>query len=199
MALLGDRMTLAVILLCCASPNSWVSPNTQTGSSPQQNPPSTDKPSASAPAQPTASAPAKAKHHRHKKRVADPCTTTSSTPAATQSGETAAHAAPTNCPPPKVIVRQGGTSEPSIQLAGKPSTDDQSQQNETTKKLGETGENLKKIEGRQLTSDQQDMLNQIKQFMEQSKSATDARDLDRAYKLAVKAELLSEELVKPKQ
>jgi len=96
-------------------------------------------------------------------------------------------------------VRQGGTSEPSIQLAGKPSKDDQAQRNETIQSLGTSGQNLKNIEGRQLTPDQQDMVNQIKQFMEQSKSATNAGDLDRAHTLAEKAEALSKELVKPKQ
>jgi hypothetical protein len=63
--------------------------------------------------------------------------------------------------------------------------------------LGSTEENLKKIAGRQLSSDQQDMVNQIRQFMEQSKAAVEDGDLDRARTLAWKAQVLSEELVKP--
>jgi hypothetical protein len=95
-------------------------------------------------------------------------------------------------------VRHGGTSEPSIQLAGGPVGDKASQERDNANQmLGSTEENLKKIAGKQLTSNQQDMVNQIRQFMEQSKSAVAAGDLDRARTLAWKAHLLSEELVKP--
>ena len=41
------------------------------------------------------------------------------------------------------------------------------------------------------------MKNQIAQFMEQSKTAAGAGDLDRAHNLALKARLLSDELLKP--
>jgi hypothetical protein len=60
-----------------------------------------------------------------------------------------------------------------------------------------TEANLKKIADRQLTPAQQDMVNQIQQFMDQSKNSVQSGDLDRARTLAWKAELLSEELVKP--
>ncbi len=60
-----------------------------------------------------------------------------------------------------------------------------------------TEENLKKIEGRQLSPSQQEMKNQINQFMEQSKTAAVAGDLDGAHNLALKAHLLSDELLKP--
>jgi hypothetical protein len=60
-----------------------------------------------------------------------------------------------------------------------------------------TQENLSKVEGRQLNPSQQEMVTQIKQFMEQSKTASASGDLDRAHSLALKAHLLSEELVKP--
>jgi len=63
--------------------------------------------------------------------------------------------------------------------------------------LGATEENLKKIAGRKLSSNQQDVVNQIHQFMEQSKTATAAGDLNRARTLAWKAQMLSEELAKP--
>ncbi len=65
--------------------------------------------------------------------------------------------------------------------------------------LETTQANLKKIAGQQLSSNQQDMVNQIRQFMDQSKAAVDAGDLDRARTLAWKAQLLSEELVKPEK
>lgn len=97
-------------------------------------------------------------------------------------------------------MQQGGTSEPGIQLAGGPGGDPSAHQRDTVNRLlGPTEQNLKQIAGHQLTSDQQDMLNQIHQFMEQTKSAVADGDLERAGKLAGKAQELSEELAKPPQ
>lgn len=97
-------------------------------------------------------------------------------------------------------MRQGGTSEPSIQLAGSANGSQASHQRDTANRmLGTTEENLKKIAERQLSSNQQEMVNQIRQFVEQSKTAVAAGDLERARNLAWKAQLLSEELVKPQE
>jgi iron uptake system EfeUOB component EfeO/EfeM len=65
--------------------------------------------------------------------------------------------------------------------------------------LDTTEANLKKLAGKQLTPNQQDMVSQTRQFMQQSKAAVDAGDLERARTLAWKAQVLSEELVKPKE
>ncbi len=104
--------------------------------------------------------------------------------------------APTVCPPPKVIVRQGGTVEPSIQLAGG-AGGDQATRQRANQMLGATEENLKKLAGRQLAANQQDMVKQVHQFEAQSKSAIAAGDFERGRTLAWKAQLLSEELVNP--
>ncbi len=97
-------------------------------------------------------------------------------------------------------MRQGGTSEPSIQLAAGAEGDKAAQErNSTNQMLASTEENLKQIAARTLNSDQQDAVNQIRQFMDQSKSAAAVGDLDRARTLAWKAQLLSQELVKPQQ
>lgn len=97
-------------------------------------------------------------------------------------------------------MRQGGTSEPSIQLVGGPGGEQATQQRNTANQmLAAADENLKKMSGRQLTASQQDMANQVRQFMEQAKAATTAGDLDRARTLAWKAQLLSEELVNPQK
>ena len=105
---------------------------------------------------------------------------------------------PGNCPPSKVVVRQGGTTDPPIQLAGGQSKGQTSQEKATANQMLEsTDENLKKLEGRQLSSTEQDMVTQIKQYMEQSKTAVTAGDSDRARNLAWKAQTLSEELIKP--
>ena len=196
---------------------------------PAQNPPapSQAQPSAATRAKTSAgqtsagqNRPAAAKRPRQKKRVPPPncdsapaasgqaapdsTTPTPGDPPATGTVPTAGTSGtPTpaaNCPPSKVIVRQGGTSEPSIQLAGGTASDQTSHQRDTANQmLGSTEANLKKIAGRQLSSNQQDMVNQIRQFIDQSKAASDAGDLDRARTLAWKAQLLSEELVKPEK
>jgi len=62
--------------------------------------------------------------------------------------------------------------------------------------LGTTDANLKQIAGRQLSATQQDMVNQIRQFVDQSKAAEVDGELERARTLAWKAQVLSEELVK---
>jgi hypothetical protein len=60
-----------------------------------------------------------------------------------------------------------------------------------------TEENLKKAEGRELSPTQREMVSQIKEFLGQSKAAVAAGDLERGHNLALKANLLSDELVKP--
>jgi hypothetical protein len=111
------------------------------------------------------------------------------------SGESSAAATP--CPPPKKVVRNGGSDDPPVQLTGGTTADQALHRSSTEQLRLATEENLKKIEGRQLSPSLQDMKNQINQFMEQSKAADAAGDLDRAHNLALKAHLLSDELVKP--
>lgn len=124
--------------------------------------------------------------------------TTGSTPGsqAQASGTNAA----TNCPPPKIIVRKGGTSDPSIQLAGGAITEESTQKRDAVNQLlGATDENLKKTAALQMSADQQNTIAQTRQFVEQSKAALRAGDLERARTLAWKAELLSEDLIKPQK
>jgi hypothetical protein len=198
----------------------------QEAAPPAQNPTNTSQPPSAAP--PTAAPPAKPSSGqlapkttkpRHKKKVvASNCNSATTAPGQAASGSAspnpapsgqaaAANAAtpgtssaPANCPPSKVIVKQGGTAEPSIQLAGGAGSKQTSQERDTANQmLGTTEANLKQIAGRQLTASQQDMVSQIRQFMEQSKAAVQDGDLDRARTLAWKAQVLSQELVKPSQ
>ncbi|MFZ0758716.1 MAG: hypothetical protein WAM69_02100 [Candidatus Sulfotelmatobacter sp.] len=102
------------------------------------------------------------------------------------------------CPPPKVVVRNGGSDEPTVQLTGGTTAAQALRERSTTEQLAAaTEENLKKIADRQLNPSQQEMVSQIKQFMEQSKTAVAAGELQRGHNLAVKAHLLSDELLKP--
>ncbi|HUO17388.1 MAG TPA: hypothetical protein VMX38_20570 [Verrucomicrobiae bacterium] len=162
----------------------------QNKTQPQQ---SSGSVSTTAPAPANANPKPAAANKRKKKTAAADCPDASpnSTNSTNASKSTAG-----NCPPKIKVVPHGGTSEPSIQLAG---GDQANQQRDTNQMLQSTEDNLKKIEGKQLTSDQQQMVNQVRQFMDQSKSAVHTGDLDRARTLAWKAQVLSEELVKPKE
>jgi hypothetical protein len=193
-------------------------PGTQNSGSPAQSSSSPTKATSSPQTQaPPAKKPVTARPRRRKKAAASNCipapaATTAAPPVAAAPDDPAQDpsravtsnsppaSAPTVCPPPKTIVLQGGTSEPSIQLAGGAVGDQAAQQRHTANQmLGATETNLKKIAGTQLTASQQDMVNQIHQFMDQSKIASSAGDLERARTLAWKAQLLSEELINPQK
>jgi len=115
----------------------------------------------------------------------------------TKPASSASTASQANCPP-KTVIREGGTSEPTIQLLGGPGGQQASNERATTDQLlHSTQDNLNKIAGKTLTSSQQEMITQIQQFVQQSKTALAAGDTERGRNLAMKAHLLSDELVKP--
>jgi hypothetical protein len=83
-----------------------------------------------------------------------------------------------------------------VELAPDVSQQQASREIESTNQLLATSDaNLKKISGRQLSANQVDTVKQIKSYMEQAKTAVNDGDAQRAYNLAVKAKLLSTELV----
>jgi hypothetical protein len=140
-----------------------------------------------------------ATQRRRKKKTA-PCSTSPAALNTTPGNATSAAGNGTTskpCPPPRKVVKNGGSEEPSIQLVGGTNADQASQQRSTEQLTVATDENLKKIAGRQLTPAQQDMVNQVKQFMDQSKAAVAAGNAERGHNLAQKANLLSQELLKP--
>ena len=177
------------------------------------------KPSAQAPSNSTTPTTTKRRRHKKKKKAAlsncgvrptPPVQTSTNSQGATPSdpsagtasasapGQNSAAPDPRDCPPPKRIVRHGGTSEPSIQLAGAPTDNQASHHRDVVNQLlGVTENNLKKVANKQLNSTQQDTLSQARAFVKQSRSAIADGDLDRARTLAWKAETLSEDLIKP--
>ena len=197
-----------------APANSSAPPQNQVQQATPPTPAQTEKPSATAHQQ-TAKHTAAAKRAHSKKRASSSGCGTLPTSAdgggtpGTQSAASAGNADPPAssqasaskpCAPPKTVVRQGGTAEPSIQLAGGPPNDQASQQkNVVNQLLGSTEENLKKISGHQLTADQQSTVAQIRQFIDQSKAATSDGDMERARTLAWKAQTLSQDLVNPQK
>jgi len=116
------------------------------------------------------------KTRKHRKSVAPAQTTTASGPT-------------------KTVVRNGGTNDSSVNLSPGVSPQQASRQQDSTNKLLATSDaNLKKIAGRQLSASQQDTVKQIQSYMYQAKTAANGGDVQRAYNLAVKANLLSAEL-----
>jgi hypothetical protein len=105
---------------------------------------------------------------------------------------------PTGTTPAKTVVKNGGTDEPTVDLSPEVNQKQASEQTmRTDQLLASSDANLKKISGRQLSDGQQDTVKQIKSYMEQAKVAKDDGDVQRAYNLAVKANLLSAELAGP--
>lgn len=184
-------------------------PNQQQGQSPASPRATPSKSGSSAnqeSAQPSKASPAK-KRTRKKKLVVAPCdasnsagqtgTANASDASVAQPGGGSAVPPAKDCPPPKIVVRQGGTAEPSIQLAG---SDQASQKrNAANQMLGSTEANLKKIAGLQLNDTQKGTVVQIRQFVDQSKAALAAGDVERGNTLAWKAQVLSEDLVQPQK
>ncbi len=94
----------------------------------------------------------------------------------------------------RTVISNGGVSAP---VPPAPSPEQVSQQAATEQLLQSTENAIKGIT-RQLSSEEQAMLAQIRDFISQSRSATRDNDFARAHKLATKAHLLSDELVKQK-
>jgi len=198
-------MTLATILvtffLALGPANAAV--QDQTAPAPQAQAPAAQKSSPDA-ASGTQQNPQPApKPHTRRKKVSTPdCSTSAASSSATSTTKSADAPAATQaanpCPPKKVVVKNGGSDEPTVQLNGDTPAAKASNDLSTTEQLRlATEDNLRKIAGRQLSANQQDTVNQIKQFLEQSKAAVDDGDLERGHNLAMKARLLSDELLAP--
>lgn len=212
-------MTLAAILILLAFLSGTVSPShaaqsaeTQTSQPPAsqtiEQSPSAAPYDAKAVPNKRASGSKKtraASRRRRKRSTVPPCQSSSSQTAMANvpAPSDQASAAPTpakDCPPPKIIVRHGGSKEPSIQLAGGPSAEQAAKQrNAINQLLGVSDQNLKRAADMQLSAAQQDTVSQTRQFMEQSKAAMAAGDFERARTFAWKAQLLSEDLAKPEK
>ena len=189
-AVLGSWLSLSLNLGMAAN-----CPQDQTQAVSPPAPQSQTSPPAPASAAPKAPSPNQAKssaeHPRHRKKTAAPACSNNPTPSDANSQSLPP------CPPPKKVVRNGGSNEPNVQFTAGDTAQQAAQQRSTDQLKSATEENLKKIAGRQLAPSQQETVTQINQFLEQSKSAIAEGDLERGHNLALKAQLLSEELVKP--
>jgi len=100
-------------------------------------------------------------------------------------------------PPRRIVVREGSTDEPEAQIVPGMTPEQANRQRRTTEELlAGTGQSLKRLAGRTLNADQQETVGQVRSFMEGARSALQKGDPQRARNLALKAYLLSDELVK---
>jgi hypothetical protein len=103
-----------------------------------------------------------------------------------------------NQDPKKTVIRHGSTLEPAMQLTPGMTEEQAARQRQTTKQLlSSTEAALHKLNGRILSDEERATVAQIRKFVEQSGAADKTGDLQRAYKLAMKAQLLSDALMKP--
>jgi len=107
---------------------------------------------------------------------------------------------PTPVPPKKprkVVVREGGADEPAAQIVTGMTVDEaSSERRETEKFLDAAEENLRRVTGRTLDSQQQETISQIHNYVEHARSALKEGDISRGHTLALKANLLADDLVK---
>jgi hypothetical protein len=103
-----------------------------------------------------------------------------------------------NTPPKKSVVPPEKTEQPTSigQISPGPTPADATHSQASTDQLLQGAEaNLNSIT-RQLSKDEEAMRTQIREFIKQSRTATTENDPARAHNLAVKARLLSDDLVK---
>lgn len=95
------------------------------------------------------------------------------------------------------VVRNGSAENGQLSAGLPPSEATQQRQN-AAQLLAATDSNLRGL-NRELSTDEQAMVQQIRAYMQQSRAADTDGDTERAYNLAMKANLLSKELVKVKR
>jgi len=99
--------------------------------------------------------------------------------------------------PRKIVVREGGASEPAAQIApGMTPAEATHQRHNAEQLLGATDDKLKRLAGRTLDAKQQETVGQIRNYIDGARLALKEGDVRRANTLAQKAHLLSEDLVK---
>jgi len=177
------------------TPQSGTSPENPQKDEPQQAPPngSPSEPSQLAPSTPEAGSQESTAPEPAAQPQAPPAKPAAKPPAKTHKKKSTTSASS----PTKRVVHNGSAPDPTVQLAPSVSQNQASHELQNTSQLlAATDSNLKQISGRQLNPSQQNVVSQIRRYMEQSKQAADQGDPERAHNLAVKAHLLSDDLVK---
>jgi hypothetical protein len=99
--------------------------------------------------------------------------------------------------PRKIVVREGGASEPAAQIVpGMTPAEATRQRQNAERLLGSAGDQLKQAATRPLDAQRQETAEQIRNYIDGARSALKEGDVQRANTLAEKAHLLAEDLVK---
>jgi len=161
---------------------------------PTAPPPEPSQPEAQPPAATTTTPPAPEKTVTEKK-PAKPRHRKPAKKAEAEPGAAAKATTPPAVPPRnKIVIREGGTDEATPQLSARLPREPASHENMTTEQLLDSAEaNLRGL-NRQLSAGEQEMVGQIRSYMQQSRQATTEGDAVRAHNLALKAHLLSDQL-----
>lgn len=102
--------------------------------------------------------------------------------------------------PTKTVVRNGSTPDPTVAISPDVSDEETSRKlNSTDRLLASADANLRQVATRQLSEAQEDTIKQIKVYMEQARTAEKNGEVQRAYTLANKANMLSADLAAPRQ
>ncbi len=151
---------------------------TQPQPQPEQ-PSATTPPAEQKPEQPQVAEEKKKPHPKHKKPAPTATTAKATTPP----------------PPHKIVIEEGGTAEAKPELSASLPREGVSHDRQTTQQLlDSTDTNLRSIK-RQLSSSEQQTVAQIRTYMTQARQAITDGDNVRAHNLALKAHLLSDQLV----
>jgi len=165
--------------------------------------PSSTQPPSSPPAAPTQTAPARSEPPATEKAPSD--STAKKNPggapaSVTAKGRRLRQSAPKPAPagePRKIVVREGGAKEPSAQIVPGVAPQQASQEHQHALELLRSAEeNLKQLAGRALDSRQQETVAQIHNYVDGARSALNDGDTQRAQTLALKAQLLADDLTK---
>jgi hypothetical protein len=99
--------------------------------------------------------------------------------------------------PRKIVVREGGASEPAAQIApGMTEAEATRQRQDTDQWLVAADQKLRLLAGRTLDAQQQETVGQIHNYMDSARLALKGGDVRRANTLAEKAHLLADDLAK---
>jgi hypothetical protein len=165
---LFSRLAIALIFLVAGMATGQQSP-APTAANPQTRPPEVKAPETSDKNAPSTDS------KKHRKR-----------PAPSPDGS-----------PRKIVVREGGASEPAAQIAPDISPAEATRQRQNSEQLlGSTDRQLKRLAGRNLDVDQQQTVGQIHNYMDGARAALKEGDVRRASTLSEKAYLLAEDLAK---
>lgn len=156
-------------------------PPATTPTQPEPQPaPTTTTPAKTEPPPAVATKKPRTKHHK---------------PAKTEPATTAKATTPPAAPPRKVVVPEGGAPDTTPQLSASLPRETVSHDQQNTQQLLDSAEaNLRSL-NRQLSAGEQQTVLQIRSYMQQSRQATTDGDAVRAHNLALKAHLLSDQLV----